>query len=247
MRALVLFCGTGSIDRAFQRLGWEVVSVDWEAKYAPTHVADILSWNFKQYPKGHFAFVWGSPACTHFSIARTTGGPRDLEGACALVARTLEIMEFFGCPWALENPATGLLKRQPLMAGLPWDDITYCAYAPPGGYRKKTRIWHSLGDAWKPRPPCCKASPCATFAAEGMHNMSAQRGPTKTRIGLRPWDNCTISQLYSMPPDLCDELAAAAHEIASSKREDHAGAGRDPAEAAATEVEAELRADSGPK
>ena len=27
-RALVLFCGTGSIDRAFLRLGWDVVSVD---------------------------------------------------------------------------------------------------------------------------------------------------------------------------------------------------------------------------
>jgi hypothetical protein len=240
MRALVLFCGTGSIDRAFQRLGWDVVSVDWVAKYAPTHVADIMTWDYQQYPKGHFDFVWGSPACTQFSIARTTGGPRDLEGACALVAKTLEIMEFFGCPYALENPATGLLKHQPLMAGLPWDDVTYCAYSPPGGYRKKTRIWHTLGAAWSPRPPCCKATPCATFAAEGMHNLSAQRGPTKTRIGLRAWDNCTLSQLYSMPPELCDELAAAAHKLAASSKRNN---GRDTAEAAAPEVQAELRAD----
>ena len=122
-------------------------------------------------------------------------------------------MEFFGCPYALENPATGLLRHQPLMAGLPWDDITYCAYGYE--YKKKTRIWHSLGDAWRPRPPCCKATPCATFAAEGMHNMSAQRGPTRTRIGLRAWDNCTLAQLYSMPPELCDELAAAAQQARS--------------------------------
>ena len=94
MRVLCLFCGTKSIDRAFERLSWETVSVDWEARYAPDHVADIMSWDYKQYPKGHFDFVWGSPACTHFSIARTTGGPRDLEGACALVARTLEIMRW---------------------------------------------------------------------------------------------------------------------------------------------------------
>ena len=48
--------------------------------------------------------------------------------------------------------------------------------------------------------------------------MSAQRGPTKTRIGLRAWDNCTLAQLYSMPPDLCDEIAAAAHQVAHNVR-----------------------------
>ena len=62
MRALVLFCGTKSIDKAFERLTWETVSVDWEAKYTPDHVADIMTWDCKQYPKGHFDFVWGSPA-----------------------------------------------------------------------------------------------------------------------------------------------------------------------------------------
>ena len=39
-RALVLFCGTGSVDRAFIRQGWEVLSVDNCAKYAPTDLVD---------------------------------------------------------------------------------------------------------------------------------------------------------------------------------------------------------------
>ena len=213
MRALVLFCGTKSIDRAFERLGWEVVSVDWKAKYAPTHVADLMQWPYYQYPKGHFDFVWGSPACTHFSIARTTGPPRDLEGATALVARTLEIMEYFGCPWALENPATGLLRRQALMQELPYSDVTYCAYGYP--YKKATRIWHTLGDSWNPRPVCCKASPCPAFALEGGHPMSAQRGATKAKGGLRrSGDNCSLAQLYSMPPELCDQIAKAAEAAA---------------------------------
>ena len=179
MRALVLFCGTGSIDRAFERLGWEVVSVDWEAKYAPTHVADVMSWDYQQYTKGHFDFVWGSPACTHFSIARTCGGPCDLEGACALVARTLEIMRYFGVPWALENPATGYLKNQPLMEGLPFNDVTYCRYG--FGYKKKTRIWNTLADAWWPRAPCCKATPCPAFASAGLH----PRVPSEVPRALR--------------------------------------------------------------
>ncbi len=236
MRVLCLFCGTKSIDRAFERLSWETVSVDWEAKYAPDHVADIMTWDYTQYPKGYFDFLWGSPACTHFSIARTTGGPRDLAGACALVAKTLEIMAYFECPWALENPATGLLRHQPLMAGLPWDDITYCAYG--YGYKKKTRIWHTLGEAWKPRAPCCKATPCATFAADGMHYLSAQRGPTRTKHrGLRPWDNCSLAQLYSMPAVLCDEIAAAATILATQQR--HAASQGEPANEGTPEQEAD--------
>ncbi len=86
MRALVLFCGTGSVDRALERVGFEVISVDMEAKFQPTHVADVMTWNYTQYPPGYFSFCWGSPCCTHFSRARTTAKtPRDLEGACALV------------------------------------------------------------------------------------------------------------------------------------------------------------------
>ena len=47
MRVLVLFCGTGSVDRAFERMGWEVISVDILAKFKPTHVANILDWDYK--------------------------------------------------------------------------------------------------------------------------------------------------------------------------------------------------------
>ena len=210
MRALVLCSGTGSVDRAFRHRGWEVVSVDWVAKYNPTHVADVMTWPYEQYRRGHFDFVWGSPACTMFSIARTTGGPRDLEGATALVARILEIMDYFGCPWALENPQTGLLKHQPLMQDLPFKDVTYCQYGYP--YKKQTRIWNSLGAAWKPRPVCCRESPCPAFALEGVHPMSAQRGSAKVKGQRRAGDNCSIAQLYSMPPQLCDEIAQAAED-----------------------------------
>ena len=220
MRALVLFCGTGSIDRAFQRKGWEVVSVDWEPKFAPTHVADIMKWNYQQYPKDHFDFVWGSPCCTHFSIARTTGGPRDLEGACALVAKTLEIMRYFGCAWALENPATGLLKHQPIVQGLPFTDVTYCKYD-EYPYRKRTRLWHSeaFGEVFVPRPVCCKASPCAFFAASRSHPKSAQRGADHAKGGgRRSNDDCTQTQLYSIPPSLCDTVVCAAEILANRQR-----------------------------
>ena len=41
-KALVLFKGTGSVDRVLTRMGYEVVSVDWLAKFHPTIVVDIM-------------------------------------------------------------------------------------------------------------------------------------------------------------------------------------------------------------
>ena len=238
MHVLVLCSGTGSVDRAFERRNWEVTSVDWLAKFQPTLCVDILEWDYQAaFPKGHFQFVWASPACTHFSRARTTGKtPRDLAGATALVARCLEIAEYFGCDWCLENPATGLLKRQPLMEGLAWADACYCKYGYE--YRKPTRLWHSpaFGEVFRPRPVCCKASPCPAFAAEGVHPRSAQRGATRVRGGGRKQnDECSQAQLYSMPPELCDEIALAAETCAEDKEdaapEGEAGAGQHGQEA----------------
>jgi hypothetical protein len=218
MRALVLFCGTKSIDFALERAGFEVVSVDMEAKFNPTHVADIMEWDYKQYPKGHFDFCWGSPCCTHFSRARTTAKtPRDLLGACALVAKTLEIFEYFQCAYALENPQTGLLKEQSIMQGLPFNDVTYCKYG--YSYKKATRVWHTLGDTWTPLPMCCKATPCDVFARLGYHKQTAQRGSGRIKGTLKPSDQCSLEQLYSMPPTLCDEIASAAAVLANAPQE----------------------------
>ena len=103
--------------------------MDWLPKFWPTICVDILKWDFKAaFPKKKFEFVWSNPQCNMFSIARTTGGPRDLVGATTLVATCLEIANWFECPWALENPASGLLKAQTIMQGLPWTDVTYCEY-----------------------------------------------------------------------------------------------------------------------
>ena len=85
---------------------------------------------------------------------------------------------------------------------------------------KQTRLWHSrpFGEAFKPKPICCKVTLCPAFAANGAHPKSAQRGADHARGGGRKQnDECSQAQLYSMPPALCDEIAQAAevcHQIA---------------------------------
>ena len=141
MMCLELFSGTGSIGRAFERLGWTVVSVGICPKLNPTLVVDVLQWDYTYFPRDYFSFVCASAVCTQYSKAKTVG-VRDLEGADMLVSKALDIIEYFGCNWAFENPEAGLLKTREFVQGLPFYDTTYCRYG--RSFRKATRVWSSL-------------------------------------------------------------------------------------------------------
>ena len=198
-RLLELFAGTGSVGKAFKDLGWEVVSVDNCNKFPPTHLCDILKWDYAAaYPPGHFDVVHASPPCTQYSSARTVGPPRDLEGADRLVQRALEIIEYFAPRyWWLENPATGLLKTRPCVQhlGKPYE-AHYCMYGAP--YKKPTHLWSNCPHF---RPRVCNKR-CWWFR-DGKHLGSAQRGPNKGDM-FRSFD---LGTLYKMPGPLCDDMA----------------------------------------
>jgi len=204
MKLLELFAGTGSIGRAFAEQGWEVTSLDIDPKSGADIVADFMEWDYSAYPEMHFDAVWASPVCTHYSIARTNAKtPRDLEGSDRMVQRVLDLIGHLKPEvWAFENPRSGLLKDRAVVRGVPYKDVSYCAYGYP--YRKQTRIWTN-SERWQPKPMCCKATPC-TVMEGGRHPMSAQRGPCR---GKGKGDRCSLTQLYSMPPELCQELAKA--------------------------------------
>lgn len=143
MRTLELFAGTQSFSKAVRRASEdnEAITVDLLPKFSPTHVADMMTWDYRQYPTGHFDVIWASPPCTEYSKAKTHG-VRDLAGADALVRKAFEIIDYFNPRvWILENVGTGLLVRrmEDIRAGLAMYTVDYCAYGKP--YRKRTAFW----------------------------------------------------------------------------------------------------------
>ena len=158
MRLLDLFSGTGSVAKAARKRGWNVLTLD---KDLPADIQkDILKWDYKALPPDSFDYIHASPPCTHYSVARTTAKtPRDIEGSNLVVARTLEIIKYFNPKFfTIENPQTGLLKDQPMMQGIRYNDIDYCKYGKP--YRKRTRFWNNFSEKWSPRMLCGLNSPC---------------------------------------------------------------------------------------
>ena len=119
MKLLELFSGTGSVGSVAKNMGWTVVSLD--LKGADIN-CDILQWKYKTYPVKYFDFVWASPPCIEYSIAKTVG-TRKIDEANAIVLKTLEIINYFNPRvFIIENPQSGLLKKQ-FMKGLPYFDI----------------------------------------------------------------------------------------------------------------------------
>ena len=92
MRFLNLCSGTASVSRAFNDANYDVVDVDWDNRFGPTHCVDIMTWECP-YPEGHVDVVWASPDCTQYNKAKTTAKtPRNFDRADRLVKRCLELI-----------------------------------------------------------------------------------------------------------------------------------------------------------
>ena len=126
MRTLELFAGTCLCGHVADEDGHEVISLD---KEMPADIqCDILDWNYTFYPSNYFNFIWSSPPCVEYSIAKTRG-IRNIELANALASKTLETIDYVSPAfYVAENPATGLLQHQPFRVDLHYKDVEYCNY-----------------------------------------------------------------------------------------------------------------------
>ena len=122
------------------------MTVDILPLFKPDIVADILTWNYQEYPPGMFDIIWASPPCTEYSKAKTRG-ERNLTLADSLVAKSFEIIDYFKPKiWIVENVGTGLLvdRMESIRPHLESVLVDYCSYGKP--YRKRTIFWSNLAD-----------------------------------------------------------------------------------------------------
>ena len=210
LKALDLFSGTQSISKVLRERGWEVITLDIDRRSNPDICCDIREWDFRQFPPGHFDFIWASPCCVMYSIARTTAStPRDFEWADSLVQAALRIIEYFNPSkgWILENPLTGFLKTREFMRNVPvLCDQAYCKWNPENEtthpYQKKTRFWGVLPGGFQTK--LCKKD--CRFSDGKRHFHTAQR--RKARYNQSSDSAYSVNQLHSIPQPLCEAFAA---------------------------------------
>lgn len=171
MNHLELFSGTHSFGKVSSKLGYNVYSVDRDlgaecplksGYISNTHIKeDILTWNYKVYPKGYFKIITASPVCLWWSALRNTWIGRKLKAhgdtiitkeileqdiekyGIPMVDKVFEIIDYFQPQYYLiENPKTGRMKNY-INELIPYYDVDYCKYS-NWGYKKTTRFWTNI-------------------------------------------------------------------------------------------------------
>ena len=203
MTCLDLFSGTGSVASQLELRGYHTITLDRDMDAMIK--TDIMNWNYKEYEPKTFVFIWASPPCTEYSSAKTTA-PRKIEEANRIVVRTLEIIRYFEPEYfIIENPQTGLLKKQHFMDELDYIDVDYCKYGYP--YRKRTRLWNNFKDKLQlTLKPLCQKD-CNSMNETGTrHIAEAQRMPSGKKAGWGNRRKFSQSELYRIPEELVNNI-----------------------------------------
>jgi len=175
MNHLELFSGTHSFGKVTNKLGYSVVSLDRdlgaECPFKTGYISqkhfqeDIMTWDYKQYPKDYFQLITASPVCLWWSHLRNCWIGRKIKShgnkiitkeilendinvfGKPMVDKVFEIISYFNPEkWIVENPKTGKMKHYIKEKYPEYDtfyDVDYCMYS-DFGYQKRTRFWTNI-------------------------------------------------------------------------------------------------------
>lgn len=196
MKVLDLFAGLGGATKAFKDRGHIVDTLDNDPKFHPTFCMSVL--DVKPEMLKGYDFIWASPPCECFSVARIGANwtpapdnqPRNERARFMrdLALYTFKILE--GYPYVLENPRAKLRVLAPYP---PTATIWYCQY---GDFRAKpTDIWTSIKELkWRPE--------CHNGATD---HENAPRGSKRGTMGQRsPAIRALIP--YGLSLDICIQM-----------------------------------------
>ena len=183
----------------------EAISVDINPIHTPDLLLDILDFDETTYTKDHFHFIWASPPCESYSAARSNAKVDRaiaMQDADKLVAKTIQIISYFNCNWAIENPLHSQMWTRDVARGLLESSCitSYCSFGTP--YRKDTRISNSFGLIL---PRCLGAGHCPAMVGS-RHLEWAQRGINIKRGGAAEQRSHTLDELHSIPSKLVEEI-----------------------------------------
>lgn len=172
------FSGTGSSTKAFEDAGHTVYKFELDDSFEATEHADIMNLT-AEYLIGKYGrpdFVWASPPCTAFSVASIghhwTGGKQAYIPKTEFAKLSQELVKYTVAlikelnptrGWLMENPR-GVLRKLPVVAGLPRNTVTYCQYG--DSRMKPTDLW-GVVPSWSPRPMCKNGDTCHVSAPRG--------------------------------------------------------------------------------
>jgi hypothetical protein len=206
-----LFKGTGSIGKTANRMGFNVVSLDFDPIYTPDIETDILRWDYKKWAEeNNFIpdYIWASPPCNTFSTLAYRLKERNTKTAVpksarakegtAILHKTIEIIKYFQRKnpkllYTIENPR-GMMRHDSEIKKLPNRETTL--YALYGDFKRKpTDFWSNFPMKLKPH---------------------TEKYDKKNVIGNLA-DLPTIEQRYSIPSKLVKAILLRAKESYGSE------------------------------
>lgn len=144
MKILVLFSGTGSIEKVYDNTH-DIRGLDFDNTFKPYYNVDILTWDYQTELQNWIPdYIHASPVCKEFSNLKNIRKNRDMDLGTSLATKSIEIIEYVktlnpNLLFTIENPK-GLMRNLDFIQ--PYTRITtsYCKYGFP--YKKDTDFWY---------------------------------------------------------------------------------------------------------